>query len=544
MKQLPLQAFWLFVFVISVAACSGSPSSSVPPAGNADTTSAQSASGAAASVMPNATNITVQGTVTAVQPTPSFHVTIPYSGKSVAVYSSEIKSAIVGDVISATGYFKTSTTFLAASAHIVSTPKPTATPKPTPPPTAALQLLQVFDNQMTLSQVTTTAKQISYLWGGGSSVKGVTAAQWQAANPNLTNILYFYQGTDDPTLSGHSLSWFTAKHPDWIVYDCDTNNQPTTTVAYQPGLSGVPLDITNSAVISYQIHLAANAAIARKNNAIGSDQTVFFDYDGGQYPGWFGCGIYAGPNYTHFERRWGSTVTGFPNYDPKWASDTATWVKTAKSILTTDGTLAPHHLKLAINHPLGDPSSANEATLMSTTDMELDEEGFADYGKYITNALHLGQTLSYMTFVQSHGTTFLAVDKFSTNRHGTSATAGISNDQLAWAIATYLLGTQGHAAFYVTIGPYGVPSYFPQYATVNSRIGTACAAYATAASGHVFYRRYTGGFAVANDGGAGTENITLPSHTYTDLMGATITNPLSIDASKAFVLFTTANGCT
>ncbi len=426
------------------------------------------------------------------------------------------------------------------SAHEPRAPSAEFVSEATPAPVPALRLLQVFDFSMTPSQVPTAAKQITYLWGGGSGVHGPTAAQWQAANPSLTNILYFYQGVDDPSLSGKNISWFTANHPSWVVYDCDTSNRPTKTVAFQPGLTGVPLDISNPDVISYQIHLAANAAISRKNNAIGSDQTVFFDYDGNQEPGWFGCGVYAGPNFTKFERRWGSSTTGFPNYDPKWATDVANWVKVAKHILTTDPVLAPHHVKLAINHPLGNPSSANEAVLMSNADMELDEDGFTDYGKYTTNPTLLGATLRYMTFVQSHGPAFLAIDKFGASRSGTP-TAGITSAQLAWAIATDLLGTDGRAAFFVTSGPYGLPSYFSQYATVNSRIGSACAAYAT--SGHLFYRRYTHGFVIANDGGAGTQRITLPSHTYTDLMGAPITSLLPVGGAKAYVLFTTANGC-
>ena len=409
----------------------------------------------------------------------------------------------------------------------------------------ALRFLQVFDFRMTSSQATATAKEISYLWGGGSGSRGATPLLWQAANPSLVDILYFYQGTDDPRLSGHTLSWFMTHHSNWVVYDCDAKNRPTKTVAYQPGLgAAVPLDISNPDVIDYQIHVAADAAIRSGNNAIGSDQTVFFDFDGGQQPGWFGCGIYAGPNFTNFQRRWGYRGAGFPNDDPKWASDTAAWVKTAKYILTTDVVLAPHHLKLAINHPLGNPADPKESVLMKNADMELDEVGFADYGKYTREPWLLSDTLSYMTFVQSRGSAFLIVDKFGTNSHGTPPTAGITNDELTWAIATDLLGTQGRSAFYVTHGPYGVPSYFPSYATVNSRIGSACGAYARNASGHVFYRRYTHGLVLANDGGAGRERFTLPNHTYVDLMGAAIRNPLSIGASKAFVLFTTADGCT
>ncbi len=428
-------------------------------------------------------------------------------------------------------------------------PGPTPTPVPTLTPlpaTGALTLLQVFDTEMNAVQATAAAHQVTWVWGAGAGRHGATAAAWLAGNPNLIPILYTYQGVDDPnidpnTIGGSHLAWFQANHPDWIVYDCDTQNRPTTTVAYQPQLSkAVPLDISNPDVVTYQIRVAGLAAIHRGDSAIGTDQTVFFDFDGRQQPGWYGCGVYTGPNFTGFTRRWGAGGGGFPNNDPKWASDVATWVRLAKQVLTTDSSLAPHHLRLVVNHPTGDMADPNEQTLAQYADANLDEQGFADYGNYVRGGL-LGKTLRFMTSWQSHAT-FLAIDKFNPTSRGCCATVGISPSELSWAIGSFLLGDLGHAAFYVTTGPYGVASSFPEYATVDARIGAACGPYAS--SGSLYFRRFSGGYVAANDSTSSvTASLPLPASSYVDMEGRAVTNPLLVRGTDAYVLFASTRGC-
>jgi hypothetical protein len=402
---------------------------------------------------------------------------------------------------------------------------------------APLQLFQVFDFYMSAAQATATAKQVTGVWGAGTGSRGATARTWTASNPGILDILYFYQGLDTPYISGHNLAWFQANHPDWIVYDCDTSNRPTHTVAYQPGLPGVPLDIHNPSVVNYQIDTAAKSALARGHNAIGSDQTVFFDYDGRQSPGYFGCGVYLGRNYTNFVRRWGFTGPGFPNYDPQWKTDVANWVKLAHNRLVT--TYA-NRVKLAVNHPGGNPSDTAEQTLVANADVVLNETGFSDYGRFPTIRI-IDRTLAYMNYVQSKGKTYYTIEKMG-SAGGTSATAGVTSSQLSWAISTFLLGNQGHAAMYVTSGPYGVPSYFSQYTTVNSKMGKACGP--AIKVGTAYTRRYTGGFVVANDGGTLTQSVPLPTgHSYADLMARSLGNPLHVVAGGSYVLFTATNGC-
>ncbi|MBV8638652.1 MAG: hypothetical protein JO322_11270 [Candidatus Eremiobacteraeota bacterium] len=409
----------------------------------------------------------------------------------------------------------------------------------------ALTQLQVFDTEMNAVQATAAASRVSWVWGAGAGRHGATAGAWLAGNPHLVPILYTYQGADNPnidtnTIGGSHLAWFQANHPDWIVYDCDAQNRPTTTVAYQPGLpDAVPLDISNPAVVAYQMNVAAQAAIERSDSAVGADQTLFYDFDGGQKPGWYGCGVYTGPHFTGFIRRWGGNSGGFPNADPKWASDVATWVKMAKQTLVGRAAFLRHPLRLVINHPTNDPADPNEQMLAQYADANLDEAGFGGYGTYVQGGL-LGRTLRSMTFWQAHGT-FLVIDKFYPSDSGCCATARITSAQLSWAVASFLLGNLGHAAFYVTSGPYGVPSSFPEYATVNARIGTPCGGYAR--SGSLYVRRYSGGYVVANDS-TSTVNATLPlpASAYVDMERRPVTNPLRVGGTEAHVLFS-SSGC-
>lgn len=386
------------------------------------------------------------------------------------------------------------------------------------------------------------AHNMSAIWGAGTGDAGANPRTWLSGNPHLAAMQYMVQPTDPYAISHHDLAWWQANHPDWIVYDCDQYNNPTRTVAYQPGLpQDVPLDIHNPSVVDYQIETAAAFAIAHGANAIGADQTLFFDYDGGQKPGWFGCGVYS-LNGT-FIRRWGAAKGGFPNYDPQWNHDVAAWVAGARSILTTNPLLAPYHLKLFVNHPAGSIANPDEQTIVANADGVVDETGFIDYGNYAGQPSLFTSTLAYMEFVQAQGKQFLDIAKFSGTLAGGSSNFGLSSAQLSYAIATYLIGNQGRASLFITPGPYGVVVAFPQVAAVNARLGTACGAYGTVANGSAYERKFTGGTVIVNPGIA---TIVLPlSHAYTNLMGGSVSSgTLSVGPAQADVLFTTSNGCT
>jgi len=505
---------------------------------------------------------------------PATHLVIEFASRQLTIYTSFLKAAKVGDTVSATGYLNSKGSFQASTAHIVKggpgpTPSPgptasagpTASPHPSPSPTASgmptprptptpvgkgtlgkVGLVQVFDYNMSAEQATAAAPRYRYVWGSGDGRNGASARAWQAGNSALVNARYFVQGTDVYGLSKHDVAWWQANHPDWIVYDCNGSNQPTRTVAFQPGLpENVPLDISNPEVIRYQMRLAGAAAVRLGNNAIAVDQTLFFDYDGGQHQGWFGCGTYASDG--SFVRRWGAGRGGFPNFDPQWKHDTAAWVATAKRVLRTDSMLASHNLKLMVNHPAGNINDPDEQTVLANVDANLDETGFTSYGSYTKKPGLFKVALDYMEYAQAHGATILEIDKFSGGNSGGGSGGRLSAAQLSWTIGTYLMGNEGDAALFVTHGNgYGSEQYHSEYASVNARMGLPCGSYYSP-SGRLYYRKFHGGLVVVNSGGAGNIDATLPPHSYSDLTGRPVTNPLVIPSTDAYVLFTSANGC-
>ncbi len=453
---------------------------------------------------------------------------------NVSIYSSYLRNANIGDVVEATGYYNSLGNFQAASASIVSgggSANPTPDPRGGNGVAGAIKLFQIFDYDTTAAQSTAAAKNVAAVWGAGVGSHGASASTWLAGNANLTAIQYFLQPTDENPITHHNVHWFERNHPDWVVYDCDANNRPTHTVAYQPGLpKDVPLDIHNPNVVRYQIETAAGFAIAHRANAIGADQTLFFDFDGGQHPGWYGCGIYQ--NGT-FVRRWGATGSGFPNRDPQWNHDVAAWTATAKQVLATDPALATHRIKLFVNHPAGSLANADEQKLIDSVDGLVDETGFVDYGRYPGVPSLFQSALAYMEYVQRQGKTILETAKFSGSLVGDSRDSGLTLSQLAYAIGSFLIGNQGHAALYITPGPYGKVYNFSQIERINARLGTSCGSYSTA--GDAYIRKFANGIVVVNPS---TRSVSVPlGGTYSDVMGRPVRGTeLTVRPADAYIL--------
>ncbi|GAC1402237.1 MAG: hypothetical protein NVSMB64_01710 [Candidatus Velthaea sp.] len=488
--------------------------------------------------------VTITGTVTQTGTEPSAYVIVDAGSKDVRVFTGLLGAARIGDVVTATGTINSLGSLQAVSASIVgasSTPPPAGGGFGASGAVGTIPQFQIFDYAMSAAQSTSAARAFSSVWGAGTGMAGATPQTWHNGNQRLIATQYFVQGTDHNAISGHDIAWWKANHPDWVVYDCDENNRPTRTVAYQPGLDqDVPLDISNPDVVAYQVRSAAEFGLARGVNAIGADQTLFFDYDGNQRHGWYGCGTYNRSGA--FVHRWGTARGGFPNYDPKWNADVAAWVRTAHHLLTTDPALARHGIKFYVNHPAGSLADPNERTLLANVDGVLDETGFIGYGSYPRNPALFRTALEYMTFAQREGTHVFEVAKFSGGQSGDSKRGSLSAAQLSYAIASFLIGNEGRASLFITPGPYGMAYSYPQVAQVNATLGNACAAYTTLEGGRLYVRRFNRGLVVLNPGGFGTASMAL-NHVYRELTGNDVHGEISVGAAEAYVLFTREDGC-
>lgn len=397
---------------------------------------------------------------------------------------------------------------------------------------------------MTTAQITADANRYDAVWGS------FNPAPWRSANPSALVGRYYIPEEDNMLISGHDINWWLANHPDWILYACDSNGNPTKDYAYTPGdgFADVPLDMHNPAVVQYQQQQSLLPyAVANNYNALSIDEVIFRDIMEGGNPklgqtvktGEYGCGIYQGSTFV--KRYTGPT-------DPQWTVDLLNWIKTLRTTLKTNPTYAPKNIALMVNHPVGSTTDPNENTLISNIDVVLDETGFSDYGNYQGQQYSrlFAATVQYMQWAQSHAVGIVIIDKFAAD------TYTVTPLQLEYSMATYAMGDQRGADLFVVgnNGPgygYGAEQYYSQYATT---LGSPCGPYYGGASYDpsnpaIYYRRYVRGMVVVNSGSLpqASETATLLNHTYKDIFGRAVTNPLTVNSNDAYVLTTTSNGC-
>lgn len=383
---------------------------------------------------------------------------------------------------------------------------------------------------MTPQEIQSEAPRYDGVWGA------FQPQAWLSAHPGMLVSRYFIPQEDRSGLSGHDLAWWQANHPDWILYACDANNNPTHDFAYWPGVDkpDVPLDFHNPAVIDYQVRqLNGASAIQNGMNALAIDQVVFADAMAGGNPnfgqtvkrGEYACGIWQGST---FVRRYNGVN------DAAWNADMVAFVETARHIVTTDPVLAPYHLKILINHPIGNTSYPNEQALLQNVDGTLDEAGYTHGGTYksASDANLFRATTEYLRYVQSRGVAAYVIDQFGAT--------SITPQQREYAVAAYFMANEGRAYMYMSPS-VGASAYdYPEY---GAKLGSPCGAYY--GGPHIYYRKFTNGLVVLNSGSlpAASESAPLPSgHTYQDLDGRAVTNPLSIASNDGYVLLT-SNGC-
>ena len=430
------------------------------------------------------------------------------------------------------------------------TPVPTATPTPGPtsnpsfPPNGSSNttimrsspgsygLFQVFDqfngNLITSAQAQADGSRYGVIWGARPGM----APAWLANAPSLVASYYMPQETDASPVgwgdAGHNLSWWQANHPDWVLYACDPSGHPTTTPAYIAQITNnVPLDIHNPQVVQYQLETAGTYAIANHYNGIAFDEVLFTNPTGNALgSGYYGCGIYSNGS---FVRRYSS------QNDPAWTNDTVAWVKAAHALLSTDPLIAPGHLKMVVNHPAGNVSDPNEQAVLHNTDADLDETGFSDYGNYHASFSLFKTTTDWMRYAQAAGAAPLIVNVFSQS-------SPLTPTQIEYSIATYMMGHEGGAGVFAGNSyAYGAEQYLPAYQTT---LGTPCGGYyGDSQSPAIFYRSFPNALVVVSNGSSSPQYAHLPTnHSYVDIMGRPVTNPLPVASNDAYVLLT-SNGC-
>jgi hypothetical protein len=422
----------------------------------------------------------------------------------------------------------------------VVTPTPVATLYPPDPPSAIrstygrIALSQIFDyfpstgTQMSSSQIASDAYRYDWVWGS------FNPSAWRSANSQALVSRYYIIEEDNTLISGLNLQWWEQNHPDWILYACDSSGNPTRDIAYTPGdgFADVPLNIHNPAVVQYQIQQSLLPyAQANGYNALALDEVIFHDMMLGgnpelgqtEKPGEFGCGTWNSDGTFN-------KVYQNPN-DPTWTQDVLNWVEQAKQAASMA------NIKVVVNHPAGSITSPNEQTLMRNIDMVLVEAGFTNYGNY-GSVGYFNNTYNYMEWVQKQGVAIGIVQKYY---HETTT---FTPSEIEYGIATYMMANEGNADMFLVGNNgrgygYGAEQYHTEYGT---QLGDPCGAMYGGNPG-VYYRRFQNGIVVAN-ASSSAATATFPSnHTYNDIDGRPLSNPMTINGWDGYVLITAGNGC-
>lgn len=380
------------------------------------------------------------------------------------------------------------------------------TPVPTPsvydqklPPIADtwnnIHLFLSFDYD--ISNPASIAKHYDFVWGA----KVNTVRALRAGNPHIF-ITYYISFFRDTGVFGndeafHSLSYWKSVHPDWVLYRCDR-----TTPAYEFGNPNVPLDITNPAVIAWQVQTYAEPASKSGYDGIAADNVSLQNLSGA-------CGSYV-------NGRWKQRYTGQVN-DPQWSRDVITWLARMQQALHQ----LQHPLALIPNLSFANPNDAFTQQAVNDSDGVLDESGFTGFGDtYLTDADWV-QLIQFIESVQQQHKPYYIVNQFPL----------VGPFQVQWAVASYLMAKEHSSAVYIsTIQGYGGNLWSQLY---DIPIGDPTNSMYRIQG--IYARNYSHGLILVNASSDVSYTMTL-HHKYSDLYGTSMSGTITMPPHSGLVL--------
>ena len=362
---------------------------------------------------------------------------------------------------------------------------------------ANIHLFQSFDYN--IDNPAPIAKDYDFVWGANPA----KVSAWDS-NPNILLSYYisFFRdsGTFGSTDAVQSLSYWKSVHPDWILYQCDR-----TTPAYEDGESAVPLDITNPAVIAWQMQTYAIPASQHGYGAIAADNLNIQNLVGA-------CGHY------NKNGQWVQLFSGDQN-DLQWREAVLGWVKSMQQALHS----LPHPMELIPNLgigsiPLSDPTLQQ---IIAHVDGVLDERGFTAYSNGYLTGNYWVQMVQFISDVQQQGKAYYIVNELPSS----------SADNFDWALASYLMAKQHIAAVSISGSQqYGMNLYNSQY---SAAIGIPRDSMYQDQG--VYWRDYTQALVVVNPSNTTSYTVKL-SGQYNDLSGNPVSQALTLPPHSGQVL--------
>lgn len=366
-----------------------------------------------------------------------------------------------------------------------------------------IHAFQVFDWSISGPQATADAHRYEIVWGTSKP------SAWKVGNSNI--VTSSYAPFDGDFTTTHDLAWWKAAHPDWVLYRCDRKR-----LAGLGGLRNIPLDISNPAVVRWQMHTYAPGIESAGYDAIAEDLVGLNNVNAG-------CGVFI-------KGRWVQRFTGQKS-DHAWSQAVIAWHRYAHSYL--HGLSRP--IMIGANHvpenrPYGD---AEEKALLANIDFEHDESSFTDYGNGFASPAKFSLIVQWMKYIQTRGKPYLVDDKWNVQH--------LTTRQFDWSVATYLMGKYHHASLFVDHLPgYGYEYWYPQY---HSAIGSPCGdMQPDPLHVDVYTRKFTGAFVIVNASSTSSYLVVLPRGSYVSIDGLKISSPLKMAPDDSQVLLTTS-GC-
>ncbi len=350
-----------------------------------------------------------------------------------------------------------------------------------------------------MTDVATEASHSVFVWGADQPVSAYRAS----SNPKIVLSDYMPWAYDQDAT--HDLAYWKNLHPDWILYQCDK-----TTPAYYSGTTNMPLDISNPAVVAWQVQTYAAPASGMGYDLIAADEY--------QLGGWGGCGVYQNGQWKQLY----ASGTG----DPQADKDAVAWAKAFSAALHG----LPHPVGLIPNFQLSGQSPTDPSVLgvVAGTDGILDECSFTQCsGGHATGQAWL-DLVNFTEYVQQQGKAYMAINEVTT----------VTSDEVEWALASYLMAKEHASGIFVSgVQQYGSDLWRSEY---GAAIGAPCGAMQSTQGAYA--RTFKNGVAVANPSTASV-TFTLPSGTFADLHGTTQGATVTLPAASGIVLLASSPQC-
>lgn len=338
--------------------------------------------------------------------------------------------------------------------------------------------------------------------------------------PHTPSTVYntFYQPFQRDGNAIHSLTWWQAQHPDWVVYQCDQQ-----TPAYEFGDANMPLDIANPAVLAYLLQTAIIPAINKGYPGIAFDNVSL--NNSAQR-----CGVWQ--QQSDGTRVWHQEYSG-QYYDPAYAQTVLAWAKYMRQQIDTyTQQHGLSHVTIAMNLSEDYAHPEDFALLAPYFDIDFNEAGFTNWGNQPVTDAH------WLTLAQEVQTLDAAGKAVILNGEEPQDTSAITTAQIQWILASYLL-VKGHHTYTYISGminggkqqDYGRLILYPEY---YAPIGAPLAP--MHADGGVYQRTYANGLVFVNPSATTTYTVQLPSAVYTDLYGQVYQGSLTLAPASGIIL--------